>query len=100
MYHTLVKTSLKFSSIVTSQVLELSKNTHALAKNITKFEPLEQECVLSCNENYQRLGQIRKNCTCTEDQCSLTPDVPSACESVSGTVIIYSFAISRAAFAS
>ncbi|CAG5089889.1 Oidioi.mRNA.OKI2018_I69.PAR.g12392.t1.cds [Oikopleura dioica] len=50
----------------------------------TNVEPLEQECTLSCNENFQRLGQVRKNCTCTGDQCELTPDVPSACADISG----------------
>lgn len=43
-----------------------------------------EECQLQCEDDFIRVGRIRKNCTCVDDNCFLIPDEPSLCESAIG----------------
>ena len=39
--------------------------------------------------DFIRVGKIRKNCTCVDEDCFLVPDEPSLCESATGLIIFF-----------
>ena len=47
-----------------------------------------EQCYLECDLDFLRVGRIRKNCTCDENDegCHLIPSEPAFCEPIEGTL--------------